>query len=88
MPLVRLILPMGLIVFGAVAAFMGAVVLIGGLRAGEIGLSSGLAGATVEQRVRKSDDPDAYWRVMGLGGGLPLVLGLGAIFAARRMLRR
>jgi len=42
----------------------------------------------VEQRVRKSDDPDAYWRVMGLGGGLPLVLGLGAIFAARRMLRR
>lgn len=87
MPLVRLILPFGLIVFGAVAAFMGAVVLMGGLRAGEIGFRSGPADAIVDQRVRKADDPEAYWQALGLAGGLPLVLGLGAVFAGRRLLR-
>ena len=42
MPLVRLLMPLGLIVFGAVAVFMGAMVLLGGMRACEIGSSSGL----------------------------------------------
>jgi hypothetical protein len=87
MPLVRLIVPLGLIVFGAVAMFMGAVVLIGGLNAGEIGWTSGPAGAVEETRVRKADDPDGFWRIMGFGGALPLCLGFGAVVAGRRMLR-
>jgi hypothetical protein len=87
MPLVRLLMPLGLIVFGAVALFMGAMVLLGGLKAGEIGWSSGPVGAVTETRIRKADDPDGFWRVMGLGGALPLVLGFGAVVAGRRMLR-
>lgn len=86
MPLVRLLVPLGLIVFGAVAVFMGAVVLIGGLKAGEIGWTSGNAGSVQETRVRKDDDPHEFWRVMALGGALPLLLGMGAVFAGRRML--
>jgi hypothetical protein len=87
MPLVRFLVPVGLIVFGAVAGFMGAVVLIGGLKAGEIGWTSGPVGAVEVKRVRQVDDPDGFWRIMGLAGALPLALGLGAVFAGRRMLR-
>jgi hypothetical protein len=87
MPLVRLIIPAGLIIFGAVAGFMGAVVLIGGLKAGEIGWTSGPVGSVEARRVRQVDDPDGFWRVMGLGGVLPLALGVGAVFAGRRILR-
>ncbi len=87
MPFLRLLVPVGLIVFGAVAVFMGAVVLIGGLKAGEIGWSSGPVGAVEAKRVRQVVDPDGFWRIVGLGGAVPLVLGLGAVFAGRRMLR-
>ncbi len=87
MPLVRLIFPLGLVVFGAVAVFMGVVVLFSGLKAGEIGWTSGPAEAAKETRVRRADDPYSFWRSMGLGGGLPLCLGFGAVVAGRRMLR-
>lgn len=87
MPLIRMLMPLGLIFFGAVAMFMGAVVLFGGLRAGEIGWSSGPAGAVTETRIRKADDPDGFWWVMGLGGTLPLVLGFVAVVGGRRLLR-
>jgi hypothetical protein len=87
MALFRFVVPLGLIVFGAVAVFMGAVVLIGGLKAGEIGWTSGPADTAQETRVRRADDPDGFWRVMAFGGALPLMLGLGAVVAGRRMLR-
>ncbi len=87
MPLLKMALPIGLIVFGAIAAFMGFVVLVSALRAGELTYIYGPEGAPKTERVTQAQDPDAFWRSVGLMGGLPLLLGGAAVWYGRRMMR-
>jgi hypothetical protein len=86
MPLVRLIVPLGLVVLGAVAAYMGLVVLATSLGTGEISIGSGKAGETVVRTTRRAEDAGGYWlRVAGLGLA-PAALGIAcAIFGWRRL---
>lgn len=86
MPFVRLIVPLGLVVLGAVAAYMGLVVIATSLGTGEISIGSGKAGQTVFTTTRRADDPGGYWlRVAGLGLA-PAVLGIGCtVFGWRRL---
>jgi hypothetical protein len=87
MSFVRLLVPFGLMGFGAIAAFMGIVVLINSLSTGRVSLSFEENGKTVTSRVSKSEDAQTYWRSLGFAGGLPAAIGLGAVWWGRRMLR-
>lgn len=88
MAFVRLLLPFGLMGFGSIAAFMGAVVLINSLSTGRISYSFVADGAPVVHSVVKQDDADLYWRTLGLAGALPALLGVAAIWYGRRLLHR
>lgn len=88
MAFVRLLVPFGLMAFGAVAAFMGCVVLITSLSSGRFAYSYVSDGKPVIGAVTKDAEPDAYWRALGFGGALPAILGLGAVWYGRRMLHR
>lgn len=87
MPFVRLMIPVGLLVFGAVALFMGAVVSVTALRNGSIAVSYRTSSGPMVHSARRETDPAEYWRLLGLAGGLPLLLGGLSIWSGRRMLR-
>lgn len=88
MTFIRLLVPLGLIAFGAIAAFMGCVVLITSLSSGRVSYSYASDGRTVASSASKDADPDVYWRTLGFVGGLPALLGLGAFWYGRRLLNR
>jgi hypothetical protein len=88
MPFVRLIIPFGLMFFGAAAAFLGGVVLINSLGKGTISYSYGSGAGQVTTTVARDADPNGYWTTLGWMGLLPLAGGLVAVQAGRRMLRR
>lgn len=86
MPFVRLIIPLGLVVFGAVAAFMGLVVVATSLGSGEISIGSRAGGQTTVQTTRRADDGSGYWLKLAAYGFAPAVLGIaGAVFGWRRL---
>lgn len=87
MPMLKMVLPIGLIIFGAIGAFMGFVVLVNSLRTGEISYAYGSGATRIAERAVKAEIPDAYWRAVGLMGGLPLFLGGAAVWYGRRMMR-
>ena len=82
---VRLLVPLGLVLFGSVAAFMGIVVLATSLRSGEISTGdTRKAGAVVT--ARRDADPAAYWMKVAALGFAPALLGAGAaVFGWRRL---
>jgi hypothetical protein len=82
-----MLVPVGLMGFGAVAVFMGLVVLINSLSTGRVSYSYVSKGTSVTHTIAKSEDASGYWRTLGLAGGLPALLGLGAVLLGRRMLR-
>lgn len=86
--MLRFALAMGLLLFGAGAAFMGLAVTVSALGTGEVTMISGPSGAAVTQSWSRATDPDAFWRTVALFGALPLVLGLAAVFTGRQMLPR
>ena len=88
MAFVRLLVPFGLMGFGSIAAFMGMVVLINSASTGKVSYSYVADGKAVTHTVAKSEDAGLYWRTLGLAGGLPALLGLGAVFWGRRLLYR
>jgi hypothetical protein len=88
MAFVRLLVPFGLMGFGAVAAFMGFVVLINSASTGRVSYSYVADNKPVTRTITKNEDADAYWRTLGLAGGLPALLGIGAMWFGRRMLHR
>ncbi len=87
MSFVRLLVPFGLMGFGAIAAFMGIVVLINSLSTGQVSYSYEDNGLPVTRTISKSEEVSVYWRTLGFAGGLPAALGLGAVWWGRRMMR-
>jgi hypothetical protein len=51
-------------------------------------LSYGPETSRTTQTITREAEPEAFWRAVCLTGGLPLVLGLGAVFVGRRMTKR
>lgn len=88
MPFARIVIPIGLVGLGAVAAYLGAIVLLTSLRSGEINYSYGAEARRVSQTIVKATDPSKFWQAVGLMGGLPLILGAAAVWQGRRMMRR
>ena len=88
MPFLKLILPIGLMGFGAVAAFMGFVVLTHSMSTGRIIYSTVSDGRTVTRTVVQADDPALYRTTVIWAGWLPLLLGCGAVWYGRRQLQR
>ena len=86
MAFVRLLIPFGLMGFGAIAAFMGVVVLLNSSSTGRVSYSMMREGLRVTNSITKQDDPGQYWRALALAGGLPALLGLGAVWWGRRLL--
>jgi hypothetical protein len=87
MGMFRLAVAVGMMGLGAIAVFMGAVVLISSLSSGKVSYSVGRDGATIATSHERSGDPSGYWRALGLTGGLPAVLGLFAVWYGRRVLK-
>lgn len=85
---VRLLLPLGLVVFGAVAAFMGVVVLATSLPSGEIttGIGATATRAGSIATLARATNPAGYWRAVLLLGALPALGGLAAAVGGWRML--
>ena len=88
MAFVRLLVPFGLMGFGSIAAFMGLVVLINSAATSKVSYSYVADGQPVIRTVNKGEDAGLYWRTLGLAGGLPALLGIGAIYWGRRLLYR
>ena len=88
MAFVRLLAPVGLMGFGAVAVFMGFVVILNALSTGRVTYSMVEDGKRVTHSVAHAGDHDGYWTALGLAGGLPAALGIGAMWLGRRLLNR
>ena len=90
MAMMRMLWPLGLVVFGVVAAFMGLVVLATSLPSGEI--TSGFAPSAnapgTLHTISRASAPQAYWRKLTLLGFLPGFGGLAAAYAGWRLLSR
>lgn len=86
MPFVRLIVPLGLVIFGVVAAFMGLVVIVTSLNSGEISVGSNAAGQAMVETTRRAEDARGYWLKVAGYGFAPAILGIaGAMFGWRRL---
>lgn len=84
----RLIVPLGLIVFGASAMFMGFVVLATSLGSGRIAYSYGSGEETVTVMARLAEEPRRFWSTAAVMGGVPFLAGLGGLWLGRRLMRR
>ncbi len=61
---------------GAVAAFLGAIVIIGAVKSGTIQMVYGTGSDVVRETVTRAGDETRYWQLVGLLGGLPLAIGM------------
>lgn len=88
--MMRMLLPLGLVVLGAVAAFMGFVVSGTSLMSGEItsGFSPSATAVGTLKTVSRAADPSAYWRTLTLLGFLPGIGGAVAALIGWRMMNR
>lgn len=78
----------GLAFFGAVAVFLGSMVMLSSLQAGEIAWTYTVSGRDVSDSVKRAADAGRFWRLFGQMGVLPAVLGGAALWFAIRRLRR
>ncbi len=90
MAMVRMLGPLALLIFGAVAAFMGLVVLGTSLSSGEItsGIAASAASPGTMETISRAADPSGYWRKLALLGALPGFGGLAAAVFGWRLLSR
>lgn len=88
MPFVRLIVPFGLMFFGGVGVFLGAVVCLNSVSKGSIVYSTGAGPDLTTTTISRADDPNGYWTTLALMGFLPLASGLVSVAVGRRMLRK
>lgn len=83
MDVFRAAMMVAVIVFGAIAALLGFVVLVVGLPAGSLTLSF-VSGAM--ETVTRAGDPERFWRLMLALGAAPLLIGAGMVkFGMRRI---
>ncbi len=60
---------------GAVAAFLGVIVIIGAVKSGTIQMVYGTGSEMVTETVTRAADETRYWQLVGLLGALPLAMG-------------
>jgi hypothetical protein len=77
-----------LLLFGAVAVFLGAVTGYAALQSGELTVVFGQGGRAVSSTVTRLIDPDAFWRSFALAAALPVLGGIAAVWYGRRGLGR
>lgn len=75
MTVLRIAILIMLIVLGGVGVLFGGVTTIGMLSSGEVAYTVPQTGGVVARTVSRAGEPDAFWRLFGLLGLLPLVLG-------------
>lgn len=78
----------GLAFLGAVAVFLGAVVMLSSLQSGEIAWTYTVGGRNVSESVTRAADAGRFWRLFGQMGALPAALGAAAAWYAIRRLRQ
>jgi hypothetical protein len=77
-----------LALIGASAMLMGAAMMVAAHRDGAIRYAAPKGGSTVEVTVTRAGEPDLYWRYFAMFGGLPFLLGAGAVAWGVRGVRR
>ncbi|MEQ1653206.1 MAG: hypothetical protein ABL897_12015 [Hyphomicrobium sp.] len=80
MTMFRAVLAVAMMFIGAIAAFLGVVLLLSALQSGSIQLSYGSGADAVTETASRATDAARYWRLVGALGIAPAVLGT---FAAR-----
>lgn len=72
---------------GAVAALLGAVVLLSSLGSGTIAISYGTGATAAAETIARTTNPERFWMLLGTLGLAPLVLGILAAVWGGRTLR-
>ena len=88
MPIMRVVFIGALAFIGAVAIFLGAVVMLTSWQSGAIELSYTQAGRAVNETVTRLGDSARFWRLFSLMGIAPFVLGGAAVTIGVRLLRQ
>ena len=88
MQLIRVVLLGGMAFLGAVALFLGGVVMLTSWQSGTITLSYTAAGNGVTETVTRTVDAGRFWRMYGTLGIAPAVLGAATMLICVRALRR
>ena len=88
MPLMRVIFLAGVAFLGAVALFLGAVVMLTSWQSGAISLSYAEAGKGMTETVTRAADAARFWRLYGALGIAPVLLGAAALLLSVWALRR
>jgi hypothetical protein len=88
MPLLRIVFLAGVVVLGGVGVFLGILVMVTGWQTGAISLSYVQDGKTVSDTVFRASDSARFWRLFGLMGAVPAVIGLAAVLLGVRAIRR
>ncbi len=73
-----------IVLFGAVAMFLGIIVGYAALQSGELTLTAGRVSTTVARAL----DPGGFWRGFGLASALPVIGGFIAVVVGRRGIGR
>ncbi len=73
---------------GALAMFLGALVVLTSLQNGAISWTYTLNGRSITETVTRATDATGFWTRFAQMGGLPLVLGLAALAFSLRRLKR
>lgn len=77
-----------LLLFGAIAVFLGLVTGYAAVSSGELTYTHTLDGRRVSTTVARLTNPDAFWRNLALWSALPVVAGFLAAVVGRRGLNR
>lgn len=88
MSMFRMVFLGALVFIGAVALFLGGVVILTSWQNGAITLSYSDGGRTVVETIGRAADGDRFWRLISTMGLLPAALGAGAMWFGLRALRR
>lgn len=73
-----------LVLFGGAAVLIGAVSSYSALSSGMVMVSYTANGKAVAETILRSAEPDRYWRLVGMAGALPFVLGAAAVWLGLR----
>lgn len=85
MPLLSAVVSAGAVFLGAIAAFLGAILVISALTTGTLHLTYGDDGKLITEVIARAADPARFWKLVTVLGVLPAIAGA---FAARWGWRR
>ena len=88
MAMLRAGLAIGSIIIGAIAAFLGVVLMVSALKSGSIQFSYSTGGDVVSETASRATDAVRYWRLVGLLGVAPAILGILAAWWGWRTINK